>query len=172
MKRLSVPAACAALWSWLSAPALAAPQGEDTPISLEGGGEQAASGGGGLIRTVVGLAIVIAVIYGLYWVLRQVKASREATASGGGLSSIASLPLGTNRAVHVVRAGNEVLVLGATEHGITRLRAYPEQEARAAGLLDDPGVIDVAPLPERRALPALPAAGNVLESLRALTVRR
>src|SRR4051812_27603104 len=44
-------------------------------------------GGGGIARMIVGLAIVIAVIYGLTWVLKQVKASKEGAASGSGLST-------------------------------------------------------------------------------------
>ena len=46
------------------------------------------------MRTIVGLAIVIGVIYGLYWVLKQVKTSREASAAGSGLETLATLPLG------------------------------------------------------------------------------
>ena len=163
MKRLSVPAAFAAVLSCvLAAPALAARSSEETPLRLDEEAQQASSGGGSLVRTIVGLAIVLGVIYGLHWVLKQVKASREGKASGSALTTLSTLPLGTNRSVHVVRAGDEVLVLGATEHGITQLRTYSEEEARAAGLLDEPDVVDVEP--------KRPAA--LIESLRALTVRR
>ena len=162
MKRLPVTAACAALSCFLAAPALAAPSGEETPLRLDDQAQAASSGGGGtLVRTFVGLAIVIGVIYGLYWVLRQVKASREEKASGTGLTQLATLPLGPSRSIYVVRAGNEVLVVGATEHGITPLHAYPEEEARIAGLLEEAPVV----IEERRPNP-------LLEQLRALTVRR
>ena len=167
MNRFSVPAACAAVLSCvLAAPAFAS---ENTPVRLDEDTQQASSGGGSLVRTIVGLAIVIGVIYGLHWVLKQVKASREGKASGAGLASLSTLPLGTNRSVHVVRAGDEVLVLGATEHGITQLRTYSEDEARAAGLLDEPDVVDVEPRVRPRSLPQLP---QLVESLRARTVRR
>src|SRR5215212_9857741 len=119
--------------------ALAAPTGEKTPLKLEGGSDQAgpaSAGGGGLARTFVGLAVVIAVIYGVYWVLKQVKASREEKASGSALSTIASLPLGPNRALHLVRAGGEVLVVGVSESGVQHIRTYSEEEVRAQGLLD------------------------------------
>ena len=59
-----------------------------------------------------------AVIYGLYWVLKQVKASRETAASGDGLESVATLPLGPNRSLHLVRAGRELVLLGVAEHGV------------------------------------------------------
>jgi flagellar biogenesis protein FliO len=89
------------------------------------------------VRTIVGLATWSAPIYGLYWILKQVKASREETASGNGLKTLATLPLGTNRSLHLVRAGEEVVLVGAGEHGVTPIRTYSETEARALGLLED-----------------------------------
>ena len=163
MKRLSVQAAFAAVLSCvLAAPALAAQSSEDTPLRLDEQTQQAGSGGGSIVRTFVGLAVVIGVIYGLHWILKQVKASREGKASGNALTTLSTLPLGTNRSVHVVRAGDEVLVLGATVHGITQLRTYTEDEARVAGLMDEPEPVEVTP--------KRPAA--LLDQLRALTVRR
>jgi flagellar protein FliO/FliZ len=97
----------------------------------------AASSGGSIARTIVGLGIVILVIFGLRWVLKQFKHGREKKAAGGGLASMATLPLGQNRSLHVVRAGREVLVVGSGEHGVTPVRTYSEEEARALGLLDD-----------------------------------
>jgi flagellar protein FliO/FliZ len=127
----------------LTSPALAA-DGESTPLNLKDGApkvdaSQAAgsSAGGGLVRTIVGLAIVIAVIYGLYWVLKQVKSSREERASGSGLGTLATLPLGANRSLHLVRAGGEVVLLGVGESGVTPIRTYGEHEARALGLIGD-----------------------------------
>lgn len=148
--------------------AAATPKGENAPLDLDAGsGAQAAAGGGSLVRTVVGLAVVLAVIYGLHWVLKQVKASREGRAAGDGLTSVASLPLGSNRSLHVVRAGREVLVLGSGEHGVTPLRVYGEDEARAVGLIDGhPGI--EATVVER---PALPAPRQALDTLRSWTVR-
>jgi flagellar protein FliO/FliZ len=132
-------AACAGML--LAAPqALAAPTGESTPLDLPSAGPtQTASSGGGLVRTFVGLAIVLAVIYGLYWVLKQVKASRETAASGQGLESVATIPLGPNRALHLVRAGRELMLLGVAEHAVVPIRAYREDEARALGLIDGLG---------------------------------
>src|SRR5204863_8428814 len=71
--------------------------GENTPLNLPVQTSHASStpgaSGGSLVRTFVGLAIVLAVIYGVYWVLKQVKASREERSSGSGLASVATLPL-------------------------------------------------------------------------------
>jgi flagellar protein FliO/FliZ len=98
--------------------------------------EQAGSaGGGGLVRTIVGLAIVLGVIYGLHWVLKQVKSSKEERHSGTGLGSVATLPLGPNRSLHLVRAGAELVLVGVGEHGVTPIRTYSEAEALDLGLV-------------------------------------
>lgn len=141
--------------------AMAQHGGENEPLDLAGPAANAhASSGGSLTRTIVGLAIVLAVIFGLRWVLKQVKASREERGSGRGLASMATLPLGSNRSLHVVRAGSEVLVVGSGEHGVTPVRSYSEAEARALGILEE----DLEPAP-----PA--PTSRALESLRAWTVR-
>jgi flagellar protein FliO/FliZ len=114
--------------------------GENTPVNLNDGKSAnhvpVSSTGGSLVRTFVGLAIVIAVIYGLYWVLKQVKASREDKASGQGLAAIATLPLGPSRSLQLVRAGRELVLVGVSEHGVTPVRTYSEDEAEAVGLFD------------------------------------
>jgi flagellar protein FliO/FliZ len=140
-------AACAGMLLGAS-PVLAASGSESTPLNLPSADQsQAATGGsgGGLVRTVVGLAIVLAVIYGLYWVLKQVKSSREGSASGQGLASIATIPLGPGRSLHLVRAGRELVLLGVAEQSVVPIRSYGEDEARALGLLDAEGFEDDAP---------------------------
>jgi flagellar protein FliO/FliZ len=132
-------AAAMALASLLLDPqlALAADAGEKTPVNLKDTpGPAHVSSGGSLVRTIVGLAVVIGVIYGLYWILKQVKSSREEKASGTGLTSLATLPLGAHRSLQLVRAGRELHLVGVSEHGVTPVRTYSEEEADAAGLLD------------------------------------
>jgi|tagenome__1003787_1003787.scaffolds.fasta_scaffold19519522_2 flagellar protein FliO/FliZ len=165
-------AGAAVLGLLLLAPATLAADGESTPLDLSQPKAKAAesagsSAGGGLVRTIVGLAIVIGVIYGLYWVLKQVKNSREDKASGAGLKTLATLPLGQNRAMHLVRAGDEVVLVGVGEGGVTPIRTYGEHEARALGLLADD-----EELPELIELPAAAAEPrpNFLEALRRKTV--
>ena len=164
----------------LHASSALAADGESTPLNLPSSApkvnaEQAAgsSSGGGLVRTIVGLAIVIAVIYGLYWVLKQVKSSREERASGSGLGTLATLPLGPNRSLHLVRAGGEVVLLGVGEGGVTPIRTYGEHEARALGLIADEDA-EAIPAPGTQLL--LPAETvedarpGFLTSLRRMTV--
>jgi flagellar protein FliO/FliZ len=123
--------------------------GENTPVNLNDAPAQnkvpGSSTGGSLVRTFVGLAIVIGVIYGLYWVLKQVKASKEEKASGQGLSAIATLPLGPNRTLQLVRAGRELVLVGVSEQGVTPVRTYTEEEAEAVGLLDGEAGDDYEP---------------------------
>ncbi len=168
-------AACTCLLLTAQA-ALAADQGEKTPVDLEKvptiEAAQPGSTGGGLVRTFVGLAVVIGVIYGLYWILKQVKASREESSSGHGLAPLATLPLGPNRALHMVRAGREVVLLGVSEHGVTPVRTYRESEAYEAGLIDpdrDAGDDHGPSGPVARTAAA--GVRGVLEGLRQRTVR-
>jgi flagellar protein FliO/FliZ len=153
----------------VKSPLYAVATGENTPIHLVGSSSTAHAGGGGnLVRTIVGLAIVLAVIFGLRWVLKQVKASREERGAGSGLSSVGSLPLGSNRSLHVVRAGREVLVVGSGEQGVTAVRSYDEEQARKLGILDAAEPETDAGPPSSR---AAPAAQRALDTLRAWTVR-
>jgi flagellar protein FliO/FliZ len=148
--------------------------GENTPLNLGGSKSTAAhattsSGGASIVRTIVGLAIVIGVIWGLAWILKQVKAGKaggwDSDQSSAGLASVAALTLGSGRSVHLVRAGSDYVLLGATEHGVAPIHRYTEAEARDAGLLADPDALDV---PERSRLVA--AATQIMAGTgRALT---
>ncbi len=145
---LLLPAATFAAEGTKTTPAPKAPTGEDTPINVpadDGGAAATATSSSNVVRTFVGLAIVLAVIYGLYWVLRQIKASREEATKGDGLATVASIGLGANRALHLVRAGEDYILVGVGEHAITPIRTYTAAEAILAGLVPDPeqdGVIE------------------------------
>jgi flagellar protein FliO/FliZ len=113
--------------------------GEALPLELpSSSAAHTSSGGASIVRTIVGLLIVIAVIWGLTWVLRQVKAGKETRSAGSGLSSLATLALGSGRTLHLVRAGRDYLLVGSAEHGVAPIHRYTEQQAREAGLLDLP----------------------------------
>ena len=167
-------AGAAVLGLLLLAPAALAADGEKTPLNLRSETKEqttsAASGGGSLVRTIVGLAVVIGVIYGLYWVLKQVKAAREDKALGTGLKTLATLPLGPKGSMHLIRAGDQVVLVGVGEAGVTPIRTYGEHEARALGLIADeageaPG--GTVLLPAETVEKVRP---GFLESLRRLTV--
>jgi flagellar protein FliO/FliZ len=129
---LTAPAALAATTTSTTA------TGENTPLRLDPvpAAEHSSGAGGGIVRTIVGLAVVIGVIVGLHWVLKQIKSSRESSSTGGGLKPLSTLALGPGRALHLVRAGNEIVLVGVAEHGVTPVRVYTEEEARALGLIE------------------------------------
>ena len=152
----------------LTAPVAFAADGENTKLGdLDSAAADSANtahsaGGGSIVRTIVGLAVVLGVIYGLFWVLKQVKASKEERHSGAGLGSLATLPLGPGRSLHLVRAGGEVVLVGVGEGGVTPIRVYSDLEARELGLLiadEGDGDSEGDGRPGGSALPALMDAG-------------
>lgn len=150
----------------LHAPAALAANGESTPLHLTGAGTTHVTSSGGsssIVRTIVGLFIVIAVIYGVTWILRQAKGAKSRP-SGRGLHQLASLPLGSGRSVTLVRAGSEVVLLGVAEHGVTPIKTYSEAEAVELGL----------ELPEEEPLGATAVQRplfRMADTLRRMTVR-
>jgi flagellar protein FliO/FliZ len=184
MKSLRATAYTAAFLAVYALPAraFAAVEGrnEKLPVDLGETAQQHAtapgSGGGGFFRMLFGLLVVVGVIYGVYWVLKQVKKGKEETSSGRGLSTIATLPLGPNRSLHMVRAGGEVVILGVGESGVTPIRTYTEEEALEAGLIgEDPDDWDEdgsGPSPaDSRQPTAVSVLKKTLDNLRAATVR-
>ncbi|MGI9659188.1 MAG: FliO/MopB family protein [Gaiellaceae bacterium] len=95
---------------------------EDEPAP--GGG----SSGGTLVRMVVGLAIVLAVIYGVYWLLRTQRRSKGML-SDERIGVLATTTLAPNRTIHLIRVGDELLLVGAAENSISPLRSYTAEEA-------------------------------------------
>jgi flagellar protein FliO/FliZ len=147
--RTRVRAVLLVLCAWALAPAASAQAftpakggGEDVPLNVPkpAAGHAAASassGGPSIVRTIVGLVIVLAVIWGLTWVLKQVKSGRESRSVGSGLEAVATLPLGGGRSLHLVRAGNDHLLVGSGEQGVVPVFRYSEEQARAAGLFGE-----------------------------------
>ena len=168
-----------ALLGVLLTPAVAAAaDGEQTNLDLGEAAktetaEHVGASGGSIVRTIVGLAIVIAVIYGLTWVLKQVKANKTAGAAGTGLETVATLPLGQNRSLHLVRAGDELVLVGAGEHGVTPIRTYTVAEARSLGLLEEePVALPAGPMDavEPEVFGAETRRGRFIDELRKRTV--
>jgi flagellar protein FliO/FliZ len=180
---LAAAVSCALL---LAPAALAAstttPSGEDTPLNLDHPAKavEHSAGGGGVVRMIVGLAVVIGVIFGLHWILKQVKTGREQRSTGGGLDVLSTLQLGPGRALYLVRAGSEIVLVGTGEHGVTPVRVYTEDEAQMLGLLDgldahdgsDAGAAAGRPNP-MRAAPGSPAGvRDLLKAVQRWTVRK
>ncbi len=150
-----------------AADAASAPSGENTPLHLSTGGTAhvaAAGGGSSILRTIIALLVVIVIIYAVARLLRALRGRDVVRASGSGLSQIATLPLGPNRSVALVRAGRDVVLVGVAEQGITALKTYTEAEAIANGIEIPEAVADDLDLAER-------PLDRVLDGLRRMTVR-
>jgi len=170
-------AATAALGLVLLAPAgalAATGSGEDTPLRLPadtGVKAHTSSGSGSLVRTFVGLAIVLGVIYGIAWVLKQVKRSKEDRGQGTSLETTAVVALGPNRSLHLVRAGRELVLVGVAEHGVTPIRTYTDDEALDLGLIDEDADLESMGVPGAHP-PSRAGAVRWLDRLKDRTVRR
>jgi len=167
--------------------------GESTRLNLApvSSGTHSSGSGASIVRTIVGLAIVIAVIWGLSWILRQVKGGRSPQLEGTGLTSLGALTLSTGRSVHLVKAGSDYILLGSSEQGVVPIHRYTEEEAREAGLIDviegsgrRPRRVLLKPPPDAAGavepgqghdpmrMPAPGSGAGIIDKLRELTVRR
>jgi flagellar protein FliO/FliZ len=157
---------------WCSSSAFAASSfdnkyGAGKKLALNSGNPAHAASGslsGTIVRTIVALAIVIAVIYGLTWLLKQSRGAKSPSALGDGLVQIASMPLGPNRSVSLIRVGAELHLLGVAESGVTGIRVFTEEEAYELGIPFDPDEFET---PGRGGAPAQ----RVIDVLRRLTAR-
>lgn len=112
---------------------------------------QLATGGaaGSGLRVLLGLLAVVAVIFVVWWILKRTNRGRAPGTSRGSTSGVVSVlsttSVGANRNLHLVRVGDDVLLLGSTEHGIAALHTLDHESAREHGLLgDEEGVVEIA----------------------------
>jgi flagellar protein FliO/FliZ len=137
-------------------------------VTHSSGGGSATTGisssSGAIARTFVGLAVVLAVVYGLYWLLKSAAKSRSGE-SDDRIAVVATTTLAPNRALHLVRSGDELILLGVTEQSVTPIRVYSAEEAQAMELQ----LASAAQLPQTPGRP--PAANGVIEALRRRTAR-
>jgi flagellar biosynthetic protein FliO len=110
------------------------------PSSISGNGAdagpvvQSGSSGSGALRMLFGLAIVLALIYGLYRLLkRSADRNGEGIRAHGQMTVVASTPLAQSRALHLVRVGGELVLVGSSEQGVTKIRVYDSDEVRRLG---------------------------------------
>lgn len=89
---------------------------------------------GTVFRTLFGLVVVVAVVYGLYWVLRTFGKSRRMR-SDGRMDVVATTALAPNRALHLVRVGEELVLVGSAESGVSLIRLYEPGDTDRLGPL-------------------------------------
>ena len=148
------------------------------PKDLSSGGTSAvshSSSSGAFIRMLFGLAIVIGVVFALYWVLKKVgnRNSGSGIRDDGKMTIVASTQLAPTRSLHLVRVGDELVLVGSAEQGVTPIRVYTADEARRLGV--DPDALLEAPAPAAfRSNGSRPGGSfgvNLMEELRRRTVR-
>lgn len=150
------------------------PEGSSTPTSLSGGA------GGTLLRLGVGLVVVIGLIAAVWWVMKRIQRSRYPALDERGGSSIidvvATTSLGPNRTLHLVRVGEEIVLVGATDQSVNAVLRVGAEDA--AGIPVAPAAAAAAPgaMDDREravATAAVPPADSTLvERLRQMTTRR
>jgi flagellar biogenesis protein FliO len=107
-----------------------------TTTTDAGGGSSGSSGA--FVRMIVGLGIVLAVIYGVYWLLRAHARAKERPDGDGRMQVLASTTLAPDRAVHLVRVGEELILVGTAPNAVAPLRIYRAEAAkRLAPYLDE-----------------------------------
>lgn len=103
------------------------------PAGLAWAQEQAPSAlpesgfGAALFQMVAGLAAVLGLMIGLYWLLRRFTPGRTAS-GGGGLRLLGRLALGPRKFVGLVQVAGRVLVLGVSDRNISLLCSIEDPE--------------------------------------------
>jgi flagellar protein FliO/FliZ len=184
--RALVGAVATAVTALAATPVLAAApkDPEQTPIAKGGSGGAGitSDAGGTLVRMGLGLVVVVAIILAIWYVLKRVRNSRypEMDSRGSALITVLSTtPLGPNRNLHLVRVGDDLVVVGATDHSVN---AVARVEADATELFlsdltapDARGAFTPSSGSKRNdarfRAPEAPANSAVLDRLRALTTR-
>jgi len=141
--------------------------GADTHATVSSAGASA-GGGGTVLHMLLALAIVIGLIFGLYKLLRRTANRNDGTVRADGrMTVVASTPLAHSRSLHLVRVGEELVLVGSGEQAVTPIRVYSAEEARMIVLDDDDGMRPLGPSGGQS--PGF--IGALTDSLRKLTAR-
>jgi flagellar biogenesis protein FliO len=83
----------------------------------------------------LGLAVVSALIFGLYKILKRSAGKNDKTTRDDGwMQVVSSTPLGPSRSLHLVRVGSEVVLLASSEQSVTPVRVYAPEEVERLGV--------------------------------------
>ena len=153
------------------------PEGSSRPTSIDAGGA------GTLLRLLIGLVIVVGLIAAVWYVMKRVQRSRFPALEERGsalVEIVTTTPLGPNRSLHLIRVGEELLLIGSADGGITPITTLDGEQAAALVDLAPPGPRFGAPpggaggpgADDRARAVATAGLGSLVERLRAMTTRR
>ena len=153
------------------------PEGSSSPAELSGGA------GGTLLRLGLGLIVVVGLIAAVWYVMKRIQRSRYPALDERGGSSVidvlATTSLGPNRTLHLVRVGEEIVLVGATDHSVNAVARIGVEDA--AGLTEvvpmsqgfgRSGAAASATMDDRARAVATATDASLVERLRAMTTRR
>jgi flagellar protein FliO/FliZ len=85
--------------------------------------QQEEGSGGTAFRIILSLIFVVGVIFAVQWALKKWGNSRSSGASGpqGVIDVVATTNLAHGKAIHLIRVGEELVLVGATDQAITHL---------------------------------------------------
>jgi flagellar biosynthetic protein FliO len=176
--RLALGLACAFV-GFVPQTAVAAPfQRDRTPLPADVSGvggahapaaAHVASGtGSAALHMLLGLAIVLALIFGLYKLLKRSASKNDKTvADDGWMGVLSTTPLAPSKSLHLVRVGDELILLGSSDGSVTPIRVYGAEEARRLGV--DPRLVQA--LPAGAGGRAGGFGASLLDSLKRMTAR-
>jgi flagellar biosynthetic protein FliO len=122
---------------WTGAALALATAGWLLPAAAPGAGEASSAAGSALesaslvVSIVLKLGFVLLLVYGCLWLLRRWQGS-AGRAQERRLALLESLRLSPKQALHVIRAGDQVLLIGATDQALTVLAQVHEPPVAAA----------------------------------------
>lgn len=80
-----------------------------------------------LVRMVVVLLLVVAAVYGLVALLRR-RVEDDSSAEGGPIRVLASQTISAGKAIHAVRVGARVYLIGTGENSVNLIAGIRDQE--------------------------------------------
>ncbi|TVQ39960.1 MAG: hypothetical protein EA384_05160 [Spirochaetaceae bacterium] len=84
-------------------------------------------GVGDFVRMVLVLALVVAAIYGIFFVLK--KASSGSSTDSEVIRPLASRTLPGNKSLHLVEIGRQVFLIGAADHAVNLIAEITDKES-------------------------------------------
>jgi flagellar protein FliO/FliZ len=81
-----------------------------------------------IVKMLAALALVLAVLVGLYWFVRRFLPGQTPGTAGGGLRLVGRLPLGPKRGLALVEVAGRVLVVGLSEQNISLLATIDDPD--------------------------------------------